>query len=551
MEADHKRNTSRFVYFVLGLSAVLLLFFGTVALLGIRDAKTLKNPSASNTGPDVHRQPPALVRDDGPPVEVEPPRASTGGAPSSPNAGQGGGEVEEPLVSLNPSYTGAVTGRVLSSVDQRPVAGAQIGFVVISKVLHKTYSGADGAFAIDGVPESQYQVKVEHDQYRTEWVFNVSVRASQPVALAPVFLKPGAGIMGRVTDDHARPAKGIVVAALGGGGLRQEDSFQRDEKEATTNDAGDFRIGGLSAGIYRVEVRGQDPSRSEVRYVTLGPREEQRVDLRLGQNVRVHGKVARAGLSVSNATLKVFTKSASLPGASANVFGFRQFTTDGNGMYDTWLAAGRHELVYENVKVAFAVPPMNDLLLDFNLLSTGLRIQVKYPSGQPFEGTTRTLVRDLDAGGAGGGFLDKYVDAVVGQHTSGVSGFTVPCGPGRYDVVVIPAGFSYVSRVVQVVEGQEAEETFTLAEPGRNLSAQVRGLPAVFAADATVSVIGPDNVEVAVTNLRPDGRFDVFGLKTGRYRVIVYLPSGQTNEWAVDILENAGAITEAVLDYTE
>jgi hypothetical protein len=116
----------------------------------------------------------------------------------------------------------------------------------------------DGSFLLEGVKEEPRRLIVSHASYISAAKEGVMAPAGTEIEVS-FAIKPGLNVSGRVLDAGGKGAAGRLVFARG---TMQENAAIR--KSAMTSPDGDFRIGGLATGTYRLFVVGQGPAdRSE------------------------------------------------------------------------------------------------------------------------------------------------------------------------------------------------------------------------------------------------------------------------------------------------
>ena len=159
---------------------------------------------------------------------------------------------------------GPVEGRVVSSVDGSPVAGA----IVVLQGLDLTgnppqpdsyvvQTGAEGRFRVEEVAPGHYEARPQRDGFSAQppgvaagkaYVRFTAEAGRRPPDLRLALIPLGA-LLGRVLDQDGDPVSGIAVSA-------QRYSYAKGKKELTqagqvfTNDRGDFRIADLPPGRY-------------------------------------------------------------------------------------------------------------------------------------------------------------------------------------------------------------------------------------------------------------------------------------------------------------
>lgn len=147
----------------------------------------------------------------------------------------------------------SLSGVVANSVTGAPVLRAHVSIRNNGAGFGQAYgamTNGEGKFTMTKLPPGQYTVSVE----RAGFVMPSNAAASvTDVTLSPgdkredckLTLVPTGVISGRVLDGAGEPMPGINVTAIGIG----------SESDAT-DDKGQFRIGGLRPGKYRIRARG-------------------------------------------------------------------------------------------------------------------------------------------------------------------------------------------------------------------------------------------------------------------------------------------------------
>ena len=158
----------------------------------------------------------------------------------------------------------SVEGEVRNSVSGMPVERAHISLRRYNNGGWDKYgalSNAEGKFKITGIPAaSGYQVTLDRVGFVAplEVTRNaMTLRPDEKKDNFKVKLVPVGTISGRVLDADGQPVDAITVQAEVGG---------RPQRTGVTDDRGQFRIGGLSPGKYRVRAVPQSlPVPPEIR----------------------------------------------------------------------------------------------------------------------------------------------------------------------------------------------------------------------------------------------------------------------------------------------
>jgi protocatechuate 3,4-dioxygenase beta subunit len=174
----------------------------------------------------------------------------------------------------SPAPSGAtLTGQVLEDGTGAAVAGAQVnvmraprerpaaGTMGVPVRPLSTTTDREGRFQVDGLEPGRYRISVQ------KVGFAMSLDAAPPIDLGAgerrgidVRLQRGAVIVGRVLDEAGEPlAEARVMAmrkmpASSTGATARPDLLRPAGPSAQSNDLGEFRLFGLPAGEYYVQV---------------------------------------------------------------------------------------------------------------------------------------------------------------------------------------------------------------------------------------------------------------------------------------------------------
>jgi hypothetical protein len=145
----------------------------------------------------------------------------------------------------------SVEGTVIDSVSRLPIPRAHVTLMGQSggqPVRYGTTSSADGSFSITGMSPGSYSAGGERIGFVSSWQSrgraSVAVKADERKTGVEIQLTPTGSITGRVTDSDGEPVEGASVQAEGARGGRS----------GTTDEHGQFRIGGLTPGKYSVRA---------------------------------------------------------------------------------------------------------------------------------------------------------------------------------------------------------------------------------------------------------------------------------------------------------
>jgi hypothetical protein len=171
-----------------------------------------------------------------------------------------------------------IQGRAVNAMTGEPVQRANLTLRMTTSLEatpRTAVSDADGRFFFEGLPPGTYMLLGERNGFVTQPYGTrpptlgptpLPISAGQVVKGVEFRLVPQAVIAGKVVDDEGVAVSRAMVRAVATGGARGIPPLPLGM--ATTNDVGEFRIAGLSAGQYVLAVSHMPMSafsRGEVR----------------------------------------------------------------------------------------------------------------------------------------------------------------------------------------------------------------------------------------------------------------------------------------------
>ena len=149
--------------------------------------------------------------------------------------------------------TYALRGKVVNSVDGTPIRGALVQLNGPAKA--QVLSGNDGSFAFSKLAGGDFVVSARKPGYfATELGEPLGavverVRVDAITRELSLLLIPEGVIHGKIVDEQGEPIEGLEVQARPKFGRNSQMNTSAD-RTATTNEAGEYRIAGLTAGSY-------------------------------------------------------------------------------------------------------------------------------------------------------------------------------------------------------------------------------------------------------------------------------------------------------------
>lgn len=158
----------------------------------------------------------------------------------------------------------SVAGVVTDALSGQPIPRAHVSIEIFTSTMPRSFtalSKADGSFSISDIPPGEYSLSARHTGF-VRWPTaqtRLAVRAGHDRADVAVKLMPAGAITGRVLDADGQPMEFVNVVISG-------SPASNANSNATTDDNGRFRIGGLPPGKYRVQASPREfPFPAEIR----------------------------------------------------------------------------------------------------------------------------------------------------------------------------------------------------------------------------------------------------------------------------------------------
>ena len=154
----------------------------------------------------------------------------------------------------NQLYT--LEGNVVNSLDGNPVPRALVQFAGRAEL-----TGPEGEFSFDGVPPGKIQLTVTKPGYfrpgarMRNWQPGSIVDVGPETAKVVLKLSPEAVIFGTVTGKDEEPLEGVGIQVLNFVSANGGEQLAPVRAGARTDEDGNFRVAGLSAGRYYIAAR--------------------------------------------------------------------------------------------------------------------------------------------------------------------------------------------------------------------------------------------------------------------------------------------------------
>jgi hypothetical protein len=142
-----------------------------------------------------------------------------------------------------------------------------------------THSGEDGSFLLEGVLPEPQRVVASHASHITEWKEGVEAGPGQEVAIT-FLLRSGLTVSGKVSDSKGQAMEGRFLFLRGA-----SEANAQVRKSTVSGKGGEFQIGGLEKGSYRLVITNSGDGTREPQSREIDLREsESGLDIRVDQN---------------------------------------------------------------------------------------------------------------------------------------------------------------------------------------------------------------------------------------------------------------------------
>lgn len=439
-------------------------------------------------------------------------------------------------------------------------AGVDVSSIYVNAEPQKfpgTWGGAsvsaDGTYRIANLAANSYKVSFSGGAVEKQWYKDATTAAAaSPVVLADgqnlaginAAMVKGASIAGKVTVPAGIDVSAITVSAT------SADSEYSQPAYTSVFPDGTYRVGGLSAGSYKLKFQGYNNGAITQWYnnaetfadaTALGVTRGQDlagINVTLVKGASVSGKVtAPAGVDLSNMRVSAFSVDSQTAEAG-NV------QVDADGSYRlTGLRAGSYKLQFSGYQSGALTQWYKDAA------TFGTATPVALTAGQDLTGINATMVK--------GASISGKVTAPAGVNLSSVSVNVTPTEPidgfmpsfvqlaadGTYRASGLPAGSYSVAfsgynsgalpqwyknadsqasaTPVVVTAGQDFAGVDATLVKGASISGKVTMPAGMDPSRVYVNVYNADSDRGTILGsyVAPDGSYTIGGLKTGSYKV--------------------------------
>lgn len=272
---------------------------------------------------------------------------------------------------------------LLSDYDD-PADNLQIVAIVRVNAIATAKSDYTGKFSITSAPNGNFAVLIEHPRYVPLRLDNIEVFPKRPTDLGHIYLQPGGGIRGIITDQSGNPVPDLTVTVSG----------HKPKKTTRTDAAGNYLLQGVLPTRQNVVVQGTLNGRSIYVYAPadVTPDQDARLDFAIDMDCRIEGTMTAAPATAGTARIYVIDEN----GAVLTTPSYSATMRNGNYVI-TNLPPGNYLLVITG-PFAFTQPIQighGTTQIALPTPTAGVRGQLLSASGAPIAGTVQLVPLSL------------------------------------------------------------------------------------------------------------------------------------------------------------
>ena len=490
-----------------------------------------------------------------------------------------------------PTGTGSIHGRIVALDTGKPLSRARIALSApeLGPDGRLTSTNGDGRYEINDLPAARYTLAVSRNGYLPlrfgqrrplEQAIPLELDSNQQLDRVDFALPPAGAISGRITDENGEPVVGTNVWVMRSAYLDGRRQWIRAVNGLPTDDAGEYRISGLSPGTYRVLawlreswMRDDDGQSVRMAYAptyfpgTTSASDAQAVTVKLGQDVINTDFSLTAGRAASISGTAIDSRGRPLQGVTLVgqvgdiESGFGSALVNGDGAFTLRsVAPGHYTLIAatspnaERPEGANAPVEIDGVDLDGVTLTAApgwsLSGSVRSSDGRlpPFPHSRLTVSARMLTGLRGMMIVGspEYHQDLNNDWTFTVSGLV---GPARLRIVLPPGWFVQKARydgwdiadapVTGPSGGSISDVQVIVSDRVASVTGQLMNDTGAPVADGTVVLFAADSAKWFETSrhvrtTRPDqyGRYEIKDVPPGDYFIagIDYLEDGALND---------------------
>jgi hypothetical protein len=189
-------------------------------------------------------------------------------------------QISDPSANSKPAdNTLSVTGTVVNSLTGEAVRGAVVAITAgqtSGQIALSTLSDNSGRFQFDGLTEGRAFISALKPGFGNQLrgqLDRASVQITRNVAPVLLMMFPSGTIFGRLTGSDEQPLEGFLLHVIAKQRVSGKQQWISIPSQATTDDNGNFRIAGLPADTYYLQV-AQNQETTLSRRGVPNPREQ-------------------------------------------------------------------------------------------------------------------------------------------------------------------------------------------------------------------------------------------------------------------------------------